>query len=45
MFGGALFGEGSIRMVFVLAGVAAIVAVLVYGKKKEKEASERKSST
>jgi hypothetical protein len=45
MFGGALFGEGSFRMVFVLAGVAAIVAVLVYGKKKEKEASEGKSST
>ena len=45
MFGGALFGEGSFRMVFVLAGIAAIVAVLVYGKKKEKEASEGKSST
>ena len=45
MFGGALFGEGSLRMVFVLAGIAAIVAVVIYGKKREKEASEGKSST
>ena len=43
LFGGALFGEGSFRMVFVLASVAAIVAVFVYGKKREKEVSEEKS--
>jgi hypothetical protein len=41
MFGGALFGEGSFRMVFVLAGIAAIVAVFVYGKKREKEVSNK----
>ena len=45
MFGGALFGEGSLRMVFVLAGIAAIVAVVVYGKKREKEVSNKKSAT
>jgi uncharacterized membrane protein YuzA (DUF378 family) len=32
-------------MVFVLAGIAAIVAVFVYGKKREKEVSEEKSAT
>ena len=42
--GGSLFGDGSLRMVFLLASVAAIVAVFVYGKKKEK-ASEGESST
>jgi uncharacterized membrane protein YuzA (DUF378 family) len=45
MFGGSLFGEGSFRMVFVLAGIAAVVAVFVYGKKKEKETSNGKSAT
>lgn len=35
MFGGALFGDGSLRTVFVLAGVAAVVAVLVYSRKKK----------
>ena len=45
MFGGALFGEGSFRMVFVLAGIAAIAAVVVYGKKREKEVSNKKSAT
>jgi hypothetical protein len=42
---GTLLGGGSFIMVFVLAGVAAIVAVLVYRKKKEKKAPEGKSST
>jgi uncharacterized membrane protein YuzA (DUF378 family) len=32
-------------MVFVLAGIAAIVAVVVYGKKREKEVSNKKSDT
>jgi uncharacterized membrane protein YuzA (DUF378 family) len=45
MFGGALFGDGSYRMVFVLAGIAAVVAVLVYGRRKDKKASEEKSAS
>lgn len=43
IFGGALFGDGSYRMIFVLAGVAAIIGVFVYGRKKGKEESDEKS--
>ena len=45
MFGGALFGDGSLRAVFVLAGIAAVAAVLVYGRKKGKEESEKKAAS
>jgi hypothetical protein len=36
----SLFGDGSLRTVFVLASVAALVGVVVYGRKKESEASD-----